>query len=108
MIMGQSAGTIAALALKPNPNAGKASGAANVHDVDLDVLHALLLNQGQLMNNACSPPPPPVNHKLDIKIRCVQNLDLRCVLLSGSQHLLVGPNGPTQNTPPYAQGCDLS
>ena len=53
MIMGQSAGTIAALALKSN--------GGNVHAVDADEMHTRLLQGGQLMGDACgkTPPPPP-------------------------------------------------
>ena len=63
MIMGQSAGTIAALTL---PDVAKGGA---VHDIDTSLLHAALLAGGQLMNGACvkptgppTPPPPPAPH----------------------------------------------
>jgi hypothetical protein len=67
MIMGQSAGTIAALALKSN--------GGNVHAVDADEMHARLLQGGQLMGDACgktpSPPPPapPAAHNSSYTVK---------------------------------------
>jgi hypothetical protein len=49
MIMGQSAGTIAAMALR--------TPSKPVHDIDVDEMHQLLLQGRQLMNSACNPPP---------------------------------------------------
>ena len=73
MIMGQSAGVIASLALKAAAAAAaaertvieseraidRASGQVLVHDVDPALLHAELLKGGQLMGAACDIPPPP-------------------------------------------------
>jgi hypothetical protein len=60
MIMGQSAGVIAALALQTVLLQGEA-----IHDVDRVVLHQRLLDTKQLMNEDCkvpSPAPPPAPH----------------------------------------------
>jgi hypothetical protein len=74
MIMGQSAGVAAAMAVNntkvllttkvTGPGAGAGAGVgtrtgsnANVHTIDLDVLHSHLLAQGQRMNEACQAPP---------------------------------------------------
>lgn len=53
MIMGQSAGAIAALSLE------KVSKDGAVHDVETAALHAALLAGNQLMNGACHLPPAP-------------------------------------------------
>ena len=53
MIIGQSAGVVAALTL-----AGVEDGKP-VHSVDTSALHAALLAGGQRMNAACNPPPAP-------------------------------------------------
>ena len=58
MIMGQSAGTIAALGLQTVLAQGKP-----IHEVDTALLHRELLKGGQLMNAACGlpgPAPPPL------------------------------------------------
>ena len=54
MIMGQSAGVIAALSLSNMSKTG-----ATLHDIDIDTMHAALLKDGQKMNEACHIAPPP-------------------------------------------------
>jgi hypothetical protein len=51
MIIGHSAGVVAALAVE----ARSGGDAANVHTINRDSLHAQLLDEGQLMNQACQP-----------------------------------------------------
>lgn len=54
MIMGQSAGVIAALGLRT----GLLSKGKPIHEVDTALLHEELLQGKQLMNRACHIPPP--------------------------------------------------
>ena len=61
MIMGQSAGVIAALGLRT----GLLSEGKPIHEVNRAILHQELLQGGQLMNEEChipSPSPPPGPH----------------------------------------------
>jgi hypothetical protein len=66
MIMGQSAGVLAALALRTVLPQGKP-----VHEVDTAALHRALLQGGQLMNEACAmpgPPGPPAPHAAEYTV----------------------------------------